>query len=72
MDCKIILYWPIARTDKKNHKASTFFIDALQKNHQNKTLHRLRHQIFPSNQTENGDFVVFVKDAERPQNLVQS
>ena len=36
-----------------------------------RNLHRFRHQIFPSNQAEDGDFVVFIEDAERPQNLIQ-
>ena len=34
-------------------------------------LHCLRHQILPTNQAEDGDFVVLVENAERSQNLVQ-
>ncbi len=34
-------------------------------------LQDLRHQILPSDQAKDGDFVVFVEDSEGSQNLIQ-
>ena len=36
-----------------------------------KSLHDLRHQILPSDQAKDGDFVVLIEDTEGSQNLVQ-
>ena len=34
-------------------------------------LHRFRHQVFPADKAEDGDFVVFVENAEGAEYLVK-